>query len=164
MIKKAEFSKDKRYRYSLSRIWDQSKPGVQFVLLNPSTADEKDDDPTVRRCVGFAKRWGYGFLEIRNIFSLRCTNPINLRCAARPIGENKIEDILTSLSVFSFDKIVFGWGVHGKLMNRGQNVINSTTKRGMPIYCFGFTKNEQPKHPLYLRNSAPLVHIYEEMP
>ena len=163
MIKRATFSEDGEYRYSLSRIWNQSKLGVQFVLLNPSTADDKNDDPTVRRCINFAKQWGYGSLEVRNIFSLRCTKPRNLYRAVRPIGENRVEDIIASQSVVYFAKIVFGWGSHGKLLRRGRWVMDVLRDKGLPIYCFGFTKNGQPKHPLYLKKSEPLVRVYTQV-
>ena len=74
----AELSICKKYRYSLTRIWDEDKPNVMFVMLNPSTADEKNDDPTIRRCINFAKDFGAGGIYVVNLFPLRATNPNEL--------------------------------------------------------------------------------------
>ena len=82
----ATFSRDRRYRYRLWRRWDRSRAVVAFVMLNPSTADAMHDDPTIRRCVGFARAWGFGGVDVVNLFALRATDTRALRKAADPIG------------------------------------------------------------------------------
>jgi len=82
----ALLDEDGLYRWRLWRLWDASRPRLLWVLLNPSTADARDDDPTLRRCVGYAVRWGYGAVDLVNLFALRSTDPRALRSAADPIG------------------------------------------------------------------------------
>ena len=82
----AEFSKDRKYRYRLWREWNKTKPAVLFVMLNPSTADELVLDSTVSRCLSFAKEWGYGRLEVANLFALRATDPKELNKVEDPVG------------------------------------------------------------------------------
>lgn len=86
MIKDAILSEDRKYRYILSRTWDETKPTVLFIGLNPSTADENEDDPTIRRCIIFAKSWGYGGLIMANLFAFRTTNPQGLYSEKNPVG------------------------------------------------------------------------------
>ena len=82
----ARLSDDRRYRYLLVRRWDNTLPDATFVMLNPSTADERDDDPTIRKCIGFAKRWGCGGIKVVNLYAFRATNPRDCFAAADPIG------------------------------------------------------------------------------
>lgn len=85
MKKSAILSDDRKYRYSLSRVWDESKNKVMFIGLNPSTADETEDDPTIRRCINFAKSWGYVGLEMTNLFAFRATAPKDMKNTKEPI-------------------------------------------------------------------------------
>jgi hypothetical protein len=87
MKKDAILSQDRKYRYVLSRIWDESKPMVVIIGLNPSTADEKDDDNTITKCINFAKQWGYGGLYMLNLFAFRATSPSDMFNADSPIGD-----------------------------------------------------------------------------
>ena len=89
MEKGARFSESRTHRYALWRIWEKGAPMVMFVGLNPSTADETQDDPTIRRCIDFAKRWGYGGLYMLNIFAFRATNPKDMKAAADPVGPDR---------------------------------------------------------------------------
>src|SRR4028119_2392792 len=82
----AIFDPTRTYRYALWRTWDAARPPVAFVLLNPSTADARRDDPTIRRCANFARTWGFGGLEVVNLFAFRATHPTDLKCAADPVG------------------------------------------------------------------------------
>lgn len=88
MKKYATLSEDRKYRYTLTRIWDETKPKVMFIGLNPSTADETKDDPTIIRCINFAKSWGYGGLEMTNLFAFRATNPKVMKNEKEPIGKD----------------------------------------------------------------------------
>lgn len=146
----AEFSECNRYRSRLFREWDRRLPGIMFIMLNPSTADDEKEDPTVRRCIGFATRWGYGWMEVRNIFSLRSTDPGALYRERDPIGP----DNPLIYSDDNFDKIVLAWGNHGMHMGRGEQVIKMLWAMKKPICYFSMTDMGQPKHPLYLMNKA----------
>lgn len=147
----AVFSKNRRYRYSLWRIWEKERPKILFVCLNPSTADETHNDPTVRRCVNFARDWGYGQVCVSNIFAFRGTKPAQLYTASDPVGPGN--DLMIKADAIRCDQVVFAWGNHGRLMRRGREV-SLMIGTG---WCFGVTKTGEPKHPLYQRRDAELV-------
>jgi len=150
----ATFSPDRLYRYVLWRMWDADLASVMFVGLNPSTADENLDDPTIRRCMGFAKAWGYGSLFMLNLFALRSTDPTELRATYLAMGDPMGPDNNRWLRHYGMISavIVVAWGNHGTLMHRGGIV------RGLlgGVYCLGTTKTGQPKHPLYLPKDTVL--------
>lgn len=149
----AVFSDDREYRTRLIRQWDHSLPGVLFFMLNPSTADAFKLDPTVRRCLGFAHRWGYGGFEVRNLFSLRSTDPRKMKRHPDPIGPM---DILYDSDKFPF--VVAAWGDHGKFMNRGIAVERAMAEAGYVVHHLGLTKKGYPRHPLYIAtDTAPQV-------
>lgn len=152
MEKDAYISEDGQYRYWLSRGWDCDLPTVCFVMLNPSTADAEFDDPTIRRCIGFAKLWGYGRLEVRNLFAYRATDPGQLRRVDDPVGP--YGDVYLAGAAAS-SLVVAAWGCHGELFgrHRAARKLLGNTK----LYCLGKTKDGHPKHPLYLPASACLV-------
>ena len=104
----AELSECGKYRYSLTRIWDETKPKVMFIMLNPSTADANNDDPTIRRCIGFAKSWGFGGLYVCNLFGFRATNPKELLKVNNPFGDQNIWH--TRKLSDEVDTIVCAWG------------------------------------------------------
>ncbi len=146
----AIFSNDGLYRYVLWRIWDENKPMVNFIGLNPSTADETNDDPTMRRCRGFASSWGYGGFYMTNLFGYKATTPRELKKAFDPIGEenNKwLQEIDSRV-----DTVVFVWGIHGRFLNRDKDVIELIKK----AYYIELTKHGFPKHPLYLKSDLVL--------
>jgi len=147
----ARFSEDRKYRYALWRSWDEEKGHCMFIGLNPSTADETLDDPTVRRCIGFAKRWDYGGIYMLNIFALRSTDPKVLKDHLDPIGPNNMESLKMYHSAAW--KTVACWGNHGKL--NGMDGIVKDALRNM--WCFGLTGEYQPKHPLYLKGDSKLT-------
>jgi len=149
----AEFSADKAYRYVLRRWWDDSKPYIMFIGLNPSTADDKEDDPTIRRCVQFAKSWGYGGLCMANLFAYRATKPIKMLASYTPIGVDN--DIWLKRLTLQADKIVAAWGVHGNHKNRDKAVMSFIPD----LYCLGITKNGHPKHPLFLKKNTKLIKL-----
>lgn len=144
MLRSAAFCPCRTYRYSLSRVWNPGLPSIMFVGLNPSTADEREDDPTVRRCVGFARQWNFGGLTLVNLFAYRSTDPTGLLEADDPVGPGNDEHILARAR--AVDRIVLAWGTKGTLLGRDKHVL-----RLLPAaHCLGVTKNGHPKHPLYL--------------
>jgi hypothetical protein len=115
-----------------------------FVGLNPSTANEQEDDPTVRRCIGFARNWNFGGLILVNLFAYRSTDPTRLFEADDPIGPANDRCILAS--AVAAERVILAWGTRGGLINRDQHVLSF-----LPVaYCLGTTKDGHPKHPLYL--------------
>ena len=145
MIKRAKFSADRKYRYSLERIWITRKPFVCFVGLNPSTADENLDDPTIRRCIRFSSDWGYGGLVMVNLFAFRSTNPKKLYLEDNPIGDEN--DKYLRLYSQHAGITVVAWGTNGEHMKRGENVIKLLTNPQWLTH----TKGGHPGHPLYLK-------------
>src|SRR5262249_2332127 len=120
MHRSAAFSRCRTFRYSLSRVWNPRLLIVMFVGLNPSTADEQGDDPTVRRCVGFSRKWNYGGLILVNLFAYRSTDPTGLLDADDPIGPGNDKHILASARVA--ERVVIGWGNKGSWLARDQHV------------------------------------------
>lgn len=149
----AVFSTCRKYRYSLWRQWANTDY-VLFIGLNPSTATEFVDDPTIRRCMDFAQGFGGGALCMANIFAWRDTDPRKMKAAADPIGPDN-DDALLKLAK-SARLVIAAWGVHGSHLQRSQRVIELLS--GVcTLYCLGKTKDGFPKHPLYLpKNSRPM--------
>jgi hypothetical protein len=142
----AEFSPCRTYRYQLSRVWDSSLPRCNFIGLNPSTAGETIDDPTIRRCIGFAKAWGCGALAMTNLFAFRSTDPKGLLGAKDATGPDNdwwLEETADTSTI-----VIAAWGVHGVLNERNRRVIELLADR---LECLGRTKDGHPKHPLYLK-------------
>lgn len=148
----ALFSACRRYRYCLWRRWDIDKPVCLFVGLNPSTADETVDDPTIRRCVRFAKDWGYGTIHMANIFAYRATDPMVMRAMGRNAIGPLNNEYLTQLARAA-DLTVAAWGTHGIHQGRGAAVRAMLLDAGVRPHVLGLTKNGYPKHPLYLPGS-----------
>lgn len=147
--RKTVFSKDRLYRYTLWRQWGEPNcPFAMFVGLNPSTADETHDDPTVRRCIRFAKGWGYGAMVMTNIFAFRATHPEDVRMQKNPVGTDNDKWLVECASKASI--VVACWGTHGSHLNRGCAVRSILS----PLYCLGLTRDGYPRHPLYLRAST----------
>lgn len=141
----AKMSRDGRYRFALRRTWDATKPAVLFVGLNPSIADGHIDDPTTRRCIRFAREWGYGTLYVGNLFGLVSSSPSQLKTASDPIGRNN-DQWLRRLSRRA-KKTVVAWGNRGRFQHRSTSVrafLGDTD-------CLGCTKLGEPRHPLYVR-------------
>lgn len=152
----ATFSECERYRYSLRRHWDHDKPAVCFAMLNPSTADAFKDDPTIRRCIGFAKAWGAGGLVVVNLFALRATNPDELYSHASPVAAPSEEhpfygDRNTAEIIMHSDglRLVAAWGTHGNLRGRARQVMDALGAKRR-VECLGVTKDGHPRHPLYV--------------
>ncbi len=140
----AKFSNDRIYRYALWRVWDESLPKLLFIGLNPSTADEINDDPTMRRCIRFAKDLGYGTFIMGNIFGYRSTDPKKLKQIKNPVGPRN-NHWLRKLHKDA-DMTIAAWGTHGEYLDRGNEVYRLLDG----LYCLKITKNGFPSHPLYL--------------
>jgi hypothetical protein len=127
-------------------------------MLNPSTADAFQLDPTNRRCVGFAQAWGYGALVTTNIFAFRSTNPAGLRTADDAIGPENNEAIVTAAK--NADLVIAAWGAHGELQDRGNAVRQMLGKAGVPLHMLRLTKAGHPGHPLYISgNTVPTLWV-----
>ena len=149
MRKSAEISPCGKYRYHLRREWDSDLPRVAFIMLNPSTADASEDDPTIRRCIGFAKAWGCGGIDVVNLFAYRATEPKELKKARNAIGPDNDAHIL-AIAPYA-DKVICAWGAPGELFGRARRVSDKLRSAGVGMWCLEKTKKGQPKHPLYLK-------------
>lgn len=153
----ATFSPCKKYRYSLWRIWDTDKPLLGFCMLNPSTAGESENDPTIERCCCRARHLGFGGIIVTNIFAYRSTDPKNLKTVEDPVGPDNNARITERM--WECHTMICGWGKHGSYLGRGQEVLN------MLIYWMGnnrvralkINKDGSPSHPLYIGYDAPLI-------
>lgn len=144
----AIYSDCERYRYSLSRVWDPSGTHVHFVMLNPSTATEIQNDPTVERCERRARALGFGSFTVTNIFAWRDTDPRKMKAAHDPIGADNDAAILKAS--IEADQIIAAWGTHGAHLERGTEVERVLRTLGKPLYHLGLSKAGHPKHPLYI--------------
>jgi hypothetical protein len=152
MDRTAQISPCGYYRYALTRSWDASKPQVLIVGLNPSIADAEIDDPTLKRCITFAKAWGCGGLLLGNLFAYRATNPRVLRQVSDPVGPEN--DVWLGRLRAQADLVVAAWGNHGNLYERAKGVAAALG----PLDCLGVTKSGAPRHPLYVPASAHPIH------
>lgn len=144
----ALFSECKDYRYALWRIWDDSKPLLGFCMLNPSTADESTNDPTVERCQRRAEMLGYGGIVVTNLFAYRSTDPNVLRNVPDPIGYFNDKHILDCAQLCKVT--ICGWGKHGSLNNRGRKTIEYLKFMGIKVRALKVNKDGSPAHPLYI--------------
>ena len=150
----AKFSACGRYRYLLERRWAEGRLAT-FIMLNPSTADAEKDDPTIRRCIGFAKSWGLGGIRVVNLYALRSTNPAGLWAVDDPIGPAN-NAWLVDAADDAYDHgapLVAAWGANAKL-DRVRDVQQML--RRYQLKALGVTKAGQPRHPLYLPGSSVL--------
>lgn len=154
MKKNAVLDKTKKYRYVLSRQWGPSNNFVNFILFNPSTADQNKDDQTVRRCINLTKSWQkYDGCYITNLFAFRTRHPKILKKSKDPVGteNNKYLKKLVDQSKI----VVIAWGIHGNFRNRDKEVLRLIGQKG--LYCLEKTKFGHPKHPLTIRrNTKPM--------
>lgn len=153
----ATFSPDRRYRYVLWRVWDFGLPRMTVIGLNPSTADESEDDQTIRQCIKFARREGWGGLHMINLYAWRSTDPRGLLDAPDPVGPGNDRHLIESCS--GAGKIVAAWGAVNPFPtnDRGSEVIRKLERWGFDVFCFGLTKGGAPRHPCRLAASTPLT-------
>jgi hypothetical protein len=146
-----------RYRYLLTRQVGPSERAATFIMLNPSMADAINDDPTIRRCIGFARQWGCGRLAVLNVFAVRATDPADMRRAEDPVGpENKDWFDRTLPSAYE-GPIVCAWGVHGEHMDQDLAVLGWLESYGIKPMSLGSTRDGHPRHPLYLPKTVDLA-------
>lgn len=136
-----------RFRYRLSRRWDDDAP-LLYVMLNPSTADGEQDDPTIRRCTTFALAHGFGAFEVVNLFAYRATKPADLAAAGWPVGPDNDAHITAAAS--SAGLVCAAWGANAAGLARPQAVLSMLLGVGTPIACLGLTRSGYPRHPLML--------------
>ena len=144
----AIYSDCERYRYALTRVWDPQGQRVMFVMLNPSTATEVQNDPTVERCERRARALGYGAFRVTNIFAWRATDPRDMRRAADPVGPDNDSAILEGARWA--DRVICAWGTHGAHLGRGPAVEALLRGAGVALFHLGLSKAGHPKHPLYI--------------
>ena len=136
------------YRYTLRRTW-ASGPECAFIMLNPSTADADNDDPTIRRCISFAKREGCGALLVVNLFAFRATDPAEMARAADPVGPDNDRVLDEALKT---DFAIAAWGAHPMAQKKGKLLAAQYY-----LDCLGKTKSGAPRHPLYVKGDAPMI-------
>jgi len=144
----ALYSDCETYRYQLTRVWNPPGPRVLFVMLNPSTATEAQNDPTVERCERRARALGFGGFRVTNIFAWRDTDPRKMRAALDPIGPENDAAILEACQWG--DQVIAAWGTHGAHLNRGPQVEALLRASGRSVLHLGLSKAGHPKHPLYI--------------
>ena len=146
LLRGAKFSRDKKERYSLKREWDKSKKKILYIMLNPSLADDKKDDPTIRRLISFTKKFNYGGFFVGNIFTTITPNPKEID-KSLGISDKNFEELLNLIN--KVDQIVYAWGNNIEEPQLIKKVISRPK-------CFGKNFNGTPKHPLYLPSSSEL--------
>ena len=144
---RAVYSPCERYRYGLERRWGTGRP-LLYVMLNPSTADELRNDPTIERCQRRAVLLGFGAMRIANLFAWRATRPADLRRAAEPVGEEN--DALLLAWHGEAGMTLGAWGVHGAHLGRGPAVEARLRQRARDLCHLGLTGTGAPRHPLYV--------------
>lgn len=147
----ATFSEDRKYRYVLWRIWDKSKPCISFIGLNPSTADENQNDPTIRRVISFAKSFGYGGVYMLNLFAYVTPYPEELNKCNNPVNYN--DHYINQFAMGKSLNVVFCWGNFFIPYHRDVYIKNLFPY----AFCLGKNKNGSPKHPLYLKSDVTLI-------
>jgi hypothetical protein len=146
----ARISDDGAYRYVLGRRWEAG-PLVRYVMLNPSTADAHIDDPTSRRCIGFAQSWGYAGIQVLNLYAYRATNPADLWRTADPIGPENDAYLRWAANAPDGGPLIAAWGANAR-PDRVGAVLQLLASAH--VQCLGVTKTGQPRHPLYLPGTA----------
>ena len=145
----ATFSSCRRWRYLLWRRWDESRPVANFLMLNPSTADERQLDPSCTRARRYAERWGYGALLVTNLFGWRATDPEQMKRARDPVGRGNDAAILRAARAAKL--VVCAWGNHGAHGGRAEEVLNLLLSNRLVLHLLRLNGAGQPAHPLYLR-------------
>lgn len=156
------FSPDRRYRYTLIHRWDEllnPSHGIAWICLNPSTADENQLDPTLRRIRDFSANWGYSFFVMLNLFAWRATIPADMKRAADPVGPEN--DRWIQHWSQKVDRVMVGWGEHGTHLSRDRHVTAYLEKT--KVFCLDRNASTQPKHPLYVaKKTVPSAYASSE--
>lgn len=153
MKKDAIIDDSGEYRYMLTRQWGTGNNFINFILLNPSTADHLIDDPTVKSCISIAENNGFDGLYITNVFAFRATQPSDLKKASDPVGPEN-EEYLKKYNK-RCNMTIVAWGNHGSFLGGSERVLDIF--KGQPLYCLEKNKSGSPKHPLYVqRETKPI--------
>lgn len=168
MLKSADLSEDGIYRYKLGRLWESSKPACGWLMLNPSTADADIDDPTIRKCIGFASRWGFGEIQVVNLYGYRSTSPKQLFEIHDPMGPKNWEHIHYVCSFCNV--LIAAWGCESvikQLNRRGLNAYDTISQihyrfPNLQIQCLGKSPNGNPYHPLMLSYDTQRKDFFEK--
>ena len=157
----ATFSRCDRYRYQLTRIWDTAVTAVTFIMLNPSTASHLVDDPTIRRCMQFARREKYGGMGVVNLYAWRATDPSELTEVFDPQGPENDEHLRNAIEYarFANTQIICAWGAHPLARDVGDVLVTRYGLEGVQFSCLGKTKDGYPRHPLYVPSNT-LIEAY----
>lgn len=150
MERTAAFSSCGRFRHALGRHWDRSLGYVTFIGLNPSTADAEKDDPTIRRCICFARDWGYGGIEMCNLFDWRATDPKDLPRKNLSLAVSYMNEIAMRVRTHDSKVVIAAWGNVPWAQGRIDEVFRNVFKEEKRWDCLGFTKDRFPRHPLYV--------------
>jgi hypothetical protein len=148
-----------KYRYHLHRKLGEGRRAATFIMLNPSTADHEVDDPTIRKVMGFVRRWGCDELHVANLFAFRATKPAELREATNPVGPENREWQRRAVELACDGQVVCAWGTHGAYRGQDQNVL-AWIGGLCELMCLGLTRDGHPRHPLYVPYSAELIAFY----
>ena len=147
----AELDDSRRYRYALWRLWDNTKPYVVFIGLNPSTADETSNDKTLQKCIHFAASWGFGGVYMANLFAYRATDPDEMKKSRNPVGKDN--DYWLKQLTERCNLTVAAWGNHGIFLNRSTEVKQCYKN----LVCLKINKSGEPAHPLYQPNNSHYI-------
>lgn len=158
IVRDANLSEDRRYRYTLMRRWGPRVPGVTWIMLNPSVADADIDDPTIRRCMTFTQRFGYDGMVVVNCFAYRATDPADLLEVGAEAAVGPENGAWVRKACQQTALIVAAWGALKKpLRGAAEDIAKIIQQDGYKLKCIGMTKDGQPRHPLYSRADAPLL-------
>lgn len=155
MIREALLSPDGVFRYTLGRRWSDGPRRVVFLMLNPSTADASVDDPTIRKCIGFARCWGFHALTVVNLFAFRATKPADLKRGGFQVGPDNLDHITTQ--AIEAERVVLAWGANvGPHEVWPARVVSELQRLRVKLSCLGLCGNGSPRHPLMLAYETKL--------
>jgi hypothetical protein len=162
-VRQTILSPDRVYRYCLWREWATGEGYCAIVGLNPSKADEVEDDPTITRCIAFAKSWGCNALCMLNLFAYRATKPEEMKKAIDPIGPDNNKHLIELTKEAKI--LLAAWGTHGNYQNRDRQVLHLLSSQTIPALwkCLGKTQDGFPRHPLFVRADEELIDFYDPM-
>ncbi|MBD0336961.1 MAG: DUF1643 domain-containing protein [Cyanobacteria bacterium Co-bin13] len=143
------------YRYSLSRKWDEARPTIAFVMLNPSQANDAHNDPTIRRCIGLAQQWGYGRLKVVNLFAYCTAHPRTLAQVKDPVGPENDQYLLSTCE--QAERVLLAWGNWGSRLDRDRTVLTLLEPHWIKCCSLGLNQTGLPRHPLYVRRDCQLL-------
>ncbi|MCA9117393.1 MAG: DUF1643 domain-containing protein [Planctomycetaceae bacterium] len=155
------FSRCRTYRYRLEIHWSDG-PCINWLMLNPSTADEVANDPTVERCERRSRAWGYGRMIVTNLFGLRATDPAWLRKVEDPVGPRNNHHIIKA--ALEADQVMVAWGNHGRIGGRSAKVCRLLERKNLDLHTLRVSKTGEPAHPLYLSYDLTAIEYLRNPP